>query len=1369
MLLGKINKIASIIVFVLILTFVKTVEAQLYINEFLASNVSKGYDTTNYNYVDWIEIYNGANSGLNIGGYYLTDNLNNNVKWQIPQNTIIAPHGWLLIWADGLNTGLHANFKLSSDGEEIGLYAPDKTLIDSVIFIPQQTDISYGRKPDGSGQWLYFDDPTPGSSNSTTGYSTYTRAEIPQFSIEGGFYNGDAEVILSCTSSTATIRYTLDGNEPDILSPEYTSPIQINATTVVRARVFDDGLLAGNTVTHTYFINVNKYLPVFSLVCDSLYLWDTEIGIYQNSAIDQERFANLEYFENEQPVINQNIGIRIHGFVARYLPQKTFGLYAKNKYGNPAFNYKFFDEKDIYSFKSIFLRDGGFPENSSTMFRDGLMQNLTVGKVDIDYQAYKPAVLYLNGKYWGIYNIREKQNGDYLAANHNVDPANVDLLENYWKEIIEGDKIHYNDFMNFITENNINNSTNYNHVKELIDVDNYIDYAITEIYYANTDWPGANVRYWRPREENGRWRWILMDVDFGFGLEAGYDNNTLEFAMATDGTTWANPPSATFLLRKMMESDEFKNEFIQRFAAHLNISYEPSRVINLINSFRNNIVNEMPFQIERWKDEVWTASWGTSYHVISSMELWETEIEEMRQFAELRAENVRQHLTDKFDLTGTYILTTHSDGGYIVVNSVKIPEGTNTGIYFDDVPLRLEAVPAVGMDFLYWTWNKSKDFSENINVAFSNDLEITAVFGTKNPNLIPEIINSDLILTQSGSPYFATGDIIIQPDVTLTVEHGVEILMPDSCCIYDYGEFIINGSIMQPAYIRANKHSNYSRWGAICIQNATGTAQLNNVIIENASHGRNKLLHKAGITCINSDVILNGVSIQDADFPFYSEYGNITILNSSFRSDKTCDMINIKYAGTAIVEGCNIKGNEYPDTDGIDYDHINNGIIRNNYIYGFSGFNSDGIDIGEGASGILIENNRIYNCSDKGISVGQGSSVIIKRNFIYNCNMGVGVKDSLSYALIDQNTFYQNSYSVACFEKNRGAGGGNADIINSIFSQSLISPVFYDSLSVINVTYSLSDTEQMEGTGNINEDPLFVNPLIMNFELRETSPCINTGSPETPPDPDGSVADMGAYFIYLLPTEVNVVINEINYNSHPDFNAGDWIEIYNNTFSDIDMSGWVFKDLNDEHIYHFPEGFVLAKNNYVVVCNEVDSFTTQYPTTWNYRGNFDFGLNNSHEVLRLFDSKMNLVDYVEYTNESPWPVEPDGEGYTLQLINPNLNNSLAQNWEASSEIMGTPGFSNFESSVPDFENNKSLKIFPNPSDGFVRISFKNINSDKVSIEIINIFGQAVYSCEFHGNNTGFVQSLDLRELSQGIYILHLKTGKEIYTGKFILQ
>ena len=936
--------------------------------------------------------------------------------------------------------------------------------------------------------------------------------------------------------------------------------------------------MPSSIITHTYFINENITLPVISISTDPENLWNDEIGIYcigtngitgygvtANYWQNWERPINIELYEpNGNIAFNINAGISIGG-MRRNMKQKSFRIFARNKYGTAEINYKIFDDKPINKFKSIILRNGGLPDFTSTIFRDGMMQSLLIGQMDIDYQAYKPSVVFLNGEFWGIYNIREKLNEDYLASNHGVNPDNVDLLECN-AHVIEGDALHYNTMLNFIISNDMTLPTNYNYIKSQMDVDEYLNYQISQIYFANYDWPGLNIKFWRPKAENVKWRWLLFDTDAGFGMWGQYYYNEIEHATAIDGPGWPNPPWSTLLFRKLLENNEFKNEFIQRLASYLNTTFEPERVIHIIDSLKINIHPDMPRHITRWKDE--DSSDGVC---VASVSEWESEVDVLREFANLRPAYVRQHIINKFGLSGTVELIVNTIGeGKVKINNVNIPDSSFTGIYFKDFPIHLKAIPKVGYKFVNWQGISNDDTSE-ISFILTQNSTITAIFDYTDESIIPSEVSTNMILTQSESPYIALGDIVVDSNVTLQIEPGVEILMPDSANIIVYGELIMNGTENNPIYIKPNLTVGTYKWGAICIHNATDTTKLSYVRIEGASYGRDKITFKAAVSGFNSDIILDNVFIKDTNQPFYSQYGDIMIKNSTFRSTQICDLINIKYANSALVENCDLRGNDAYDTDAIDYDGINNGIIRGNNIYGFFGLNSDGIDIGEGAANILIENNLIYNCSDKGVSVGQASSAILKRNVIVNCYQGVGVKDSLSYARIDQNTFYGNGTAIACFEKIFGNGGGSADVVNTILSNSYESSYFVDEFSSINITYSLSNTNNLPGEGNILAVPLFVNANIYNLELLPNSPCINSGDPASPLDPDGTLADMGAYYIYNTPDEVSIIINEINYNSPIEYDSEDWVEFYNKGETTVDMSGWVFKDQNNDHIFHFQE------------------------------------------------------------------------------------------------------------------------------------------------------------------------------------------------------
>jgi hypothetical protein len=470
-------------------------------------------------------------------------------------------------------------------------------------------------------------------------------------------------------------------------------------------------------------------------------------------------------------------------------------------------------------------------------------------------------------------------------------------------------------------------------------------------------------------------------------------------------------------------------------------------------------------------------------------------------------------------------------------------------------------------------------------------------------------------------------------------------------------------------------------------------------------------------------------------------------------------MINIKYAGTAIIENCNIKGNGAPDTDGIDFDGITNGMIKDNIIYGFTGFNSDGIDIGENSDSILILNNRIFNCFDKGVSVGQGSSVIIKNNIIYNCDMAVGVKDSSSYALVDKNTLYNNGYGISCYQKKYNAGGGEALIKNTIISGSRILPVWSDNHSLTSVSYSCSDTEPLSGNSNILADPLFNDVVMMNLGLQPASLCIDAGDPASPLDDDGTITDIGAIFVFTAEPDTNIVINEINYHSASNNNSGDWVELHNKSYAAVDISGWTFCDEKKDHIYIIPDGLIVGAKNYIVLSNGTDQFRNIYPVITNIRGNIGFNFSNSGELLRLYDSKMNLTDIVEYSDSEPWPEEADGDGYTLELINPYLDNSLPTSWVADT-YLGTPGITNGYDLSAKENHIQSAILYPNPADLFFSIK----GAHNATVKIFNMQGVCVK--EIYNYNTSVIS---LQNLTSGFYFVLVHSENVHTTLKLIIK
>ena len=281
--------------------------SQVYINEFQAANGSSALDPEFNEFSDWVEIYNAGGTVANLSGYYISDDQFELQKWALP-DVSVAAHGYLIIWANNNSTKLHANFKLDGDGEGIFLVDPSGNVIDSVIFAEQYPDISQGRFPDG-GSWYMYSSPSPGLPNHADCFDLGNKPlEAVNFNPPPGFYSGEIEVNLSHPDAQARIFYTLNGSEPDTSDQEYTDPILLNSTKVLRAKAFRKDNLPGNDRSASYFINESFGLPVISLSFDSVYFWDRDIGIYldENKSVDYswERPVNLEIFDQRNPYIS---------------------------------------------------------------------------------------------------------------------------------------------------------------------------------------------------------------------------------------------------------------------------------------------------------------------------------------------------------------------------------------------------------------------------------------------------------------------------------------------------------------------------------------------------------------------------------------------------------------------------------------------------------------------------------------------------------------------------------------------------------------------------------------------------------------------------------------------------------------------------------------------------------------------------------------------------------------------------------------------------------------------------------------------------------------------------------------------------------
>jgi methionine-rich copper-binding protein CopC len=677
----------------------------LSINEVLTANTDTLIDQDFKDFSDWIELYNNSDSDMNIGGYYLSDDEKNPKKWRIP-SIDITKNSYLLIWADGKDGGLHTNFNLGSSGGKLILSDRNGQKVDDIEYKKQKSDISCTK----IGDKVYYMNPTPQKANKNA-YSEVWKTKEPLFSQNGGSYSNSQKVTLT-QKDGGTIYYTIDGSTPTINSNIYTQPIDINKTTIIRARSIEGKMFMSSVVNQTYLINENISLPIVSIGIDDKYLNDKDIGIYTNFTESWMRPASVEYIKNGESQFSENIGLRMFGNFTRTYAQKSLAVYAKDKYGNKSIKYPLFDQKPhIKRVKSFGLRvsgnDWGF-----TMMKDGLIQTIVKDTMDIDYQAYQPSVVFINGKYWGIQNIREKTNDDYLEANHGVDPKKIDILYNNMI-VSKGSNKDYSELMTYVRDNNLSNDQVYQYVSSKVDVVEFMNLMITEIFVGNDDWPWNNMKYWKEQKEGSKWRWILFDLDQDF------DDPNRDWFYRTLTTTNIkdneNPLWSTELFRNLMTNSQFKNEFLSRFTTYLNTTFKQDRMDTIITRLKNVIKPDIDRHFAKWPRRGggdWeNGSWGS--------------IAELYEFSSMRGSVIRMQLSTYFNLSGNNILQIElPQDGDVYVDDVKLEEPFS-GEYFTGMKVRIKAVPKVDYKFVGWSDGSTQNSRE---VVLDSNLDLTPIF-----------------------------------------------------------------------------------------------------------------------------------------------------------------------------------------------------------------------------------------------------------------------------------------------------------------------------------------------------------------------------------------------------------------------------------------------------------------------------------------------------------------------------------------------------------------------------------------------------------------------------------------------------------------
>ena len=551
------------------------------------------------------------------------------------------------------------------------------------------------------------------------------------FSLPGGYYREAISLELTCPG--AVIYFSTDGSRPSKSSKLYTGPINISKTSVVRVLAYKNSR-KGKYLGQTYFINEpSSTIPTVSIGIDPDVLFDPENGLYMKgpNAIDslwkqeganfwsrREVKAHVDLYETKgDQVFSSQVGLRLFGGISRLFPQKSLTIVARDRYGKKRIKHNVFGKGNPKKHKFLVLRNSGSDWGKSHL-RDALMGSL-LDDWDIEKQAYRPAHVYLNGNYWGIYNIREKINRYFIEDHYDVDKDSIDLLE-HRMSLKRGSVTHYKKMLHFLSGHSLEKDRNYQFLNTMMDIDNFMQYQIAQIFFDNKD-AGGNIKFWRPQQKEGRWRWILYDTDWGFGLHDAhaYRSNTLKFHTNPEGPSWPNPPWSTFILRKLLENDQFRNDFVNRMMDHLNTTFKEERVLEAISKKQGALRPEIKRHFDRWR---------------LSENQWERHLNIMKRFAEKRPQYIIEHLKEFFSLGNLESVHISSiAGGLVQLNDyVRIEDKQEFfGSYFCDHPIKLTASPDYGYRFSHWEGiqgQAARNPSIQIRLIEGKPLELKAVF-----------------------------------------------------------------------------------------------------------------------------------------------------------------------------------------------------------------------------------------------------------------------------------------------------------------------------------------------------------------------------------------------------------------------------------------------------------------------------------------------------------------------------------------------------------------------------------------------------------------------------------------------------------------
>jgi hypothetical protein len=742
----KINFLRLFLLTLLAPLFLTEAAAQIVINEYSCANWKQFADSY-LEYEDWVELYNSsATETVDLAGYYMSDDDDKPEKWKIPTNaaSVLPPGGFLRIWCSGRDIvaagSIHAGFRLTqtrNKAEHIVLANPSGTVLQDIKVKKTAVSQSRCRATDGGTAWRICTAPSPGLTNNGTAQFT-AFADRPDFSQEAGFYQDSVTVSISSNEPGGSTYYTTDGSEPTTTSSVYSAPIQVTQTTVLKAVTYSSSpdVLPSFVQYGTYFIGANHTLVVVSVGAK-------EVLNLANGNQSLRPTGSIEYFGLDKTRKARSYGeLNSHGQDSWVNDQRGLDWVSRDEFGySYAVKEKIFSRSDRDEYQRIILRasgDDNFPDGSNTdgaaHVRDAYIHNLADrGGLHLDLRRSEKAIVYLNGKYWGVYDLRElPDDHDYTDYYYGQGKYEIQYLltwGNTWAEYGGSQALtNYNSLYNFIQNNSMADPAKYAYVDERYDVTSLADYVIANSMTVCSDWLNYNTGWWRglnPEGGHQKWGYILWDNDATFGHYINYTGipNTSPSAAPCDPETLqgsSDPKGHIKVLKKLRQNPTFNQYYITRQADLMQTVFGCDNMLSYLDSIVNTIQPEMQQHCARWN---------------GSYNLWLSNVEVMRQFIIDRCALLPDGLSDCYDLNGPYQTVVMSDPPGVAnfkINTLEYNSAPVTNVYFGGIGTKLGIIQdsASASTYVFDRWSSA------VQHTFSDSLSATTLVNLTQPDTI---------------------------------------------------------------------------------------------------------------------------------------------------------------------------------------------------------------------------------------------------------------------------------------------------------------------------------------------------------------------------------------------------------------------------------------------------------------------------------------------------------------------------------------------------------------------------------------------------------------------------------------------------------